>query len=341
MASGESHLKWVKEFHLDISAEVGKNLGTLLGKNIKLQDAGCSALTPEQLPQAITPPQFLCLIQVEGEYGGQGYLSFGKRDAILLAGLLSMVGEEALQERLEALRFEAADQDAFKEICNQLIGYANRVLLGKLPKKIHLRQGELIEWDKEEESPPGIEPLTYRIPIRLEIGEAYSAEFSYLFPQSLLQQFFPDAEPISGGEAQPESGRAAAKTSTAAGQTPVVLSPEVVFIPLGGTVSELSRFLEELRVRQERVNHLSELLNIFQFGRPRLLVLEADGNLDAALAVAAKLRLALRNVRLPIWIEGDGWTKDRLLRAVKAGVNYAVARPLNRELVSRRLKALI
>jgi len=331
MAAKESQLRWMNAFYLDLSREVEQNLGMLLGKKVRLQEGTCQEVSHEDLLSRFQPPSIFSLIELEGEYSGQGCLAFAKRDAVLLGGLLSMLGEEALAERLEKLDFEESDRDAFQEICNQLIGYADRVLIERLPRKIHLKQKKTVFWE-EGDSPYQFEEVSYLLPIHAFVGEQYEVQFVYLFPQSVVAQFtLPTGKDAWPSVRSPGNGGDSART----------IVPQVVFISLQTPEKELDNLMEKMGISHQRIDRLSVLAEILHAGRPRLLIFEGNGNLETAFGTVTRLRRLLQKAGIPYWISGSNWTQSLVHRAVELGAQYVLALPLDAERVSRKLREVV
>ncbi len=328
MSVRDAQIRWLNAFYLDLSREVSQNLGMLLGKQVRLQEENCEALAPAELLSRIVPPALFSIIKLESGYSGQACLAFAKKDAVLLGGLLSMLGEEALAERLESLTFEPSDRDAFQEICNQLIGYADRVLIERLPQRVHLKQKGTETWN-EGEPPLEFEDITYLMPIHALIGDRYEVEFYYLFPESVVNQFALTEKQARSGP----KGSASPRRSSVPAEV-----PKVVFIPLQESDGELEHLVREMAVSYRRIGRLSALGEILQAGRPKLIVFEGDGRLESVLSAVGRLKNLLYRIGIPFWISGSGWTRELVHRAAELGADYLVAFPLDSERVRQKLR---
>lgn len=72
-------------------------------------------------------------------YEGELYWFFEMRTAVLLGGMLRMLPEAALKEKVDKGDFDATDQDAFGEVGNQLSGILDRAFRTLTQKDIHLK----------------------------------------------------------------------------------------------------------------------------------------------------------------------------------------------------------
>ncbi len=72
-------------------------------------------------------------------YEGELYWFFEMKTAVVLGGLLRLLPDAALTEKVSKGDFDATDQDAFGEVGNQLSGILDRAFRTLTQKDIHLR----------------------------------------------------------------------------------------------------------------------------------------------------------------------------------------------------------
>lgn len=72
-------------------------------------------------------------------YEGEVYWFFEMKTAVMLGGMLRMLPDAALKEKVDKGDFDATDQDAFGEVGNQLSGILDRAFRTLTQKDIHLK----------------------------------------------------------------------------------------------------------------------------------------------------------------------------------------------------------
>jgi hypothetical protein len=87
----------------------------------------------------------LVKIHAEKDFVGELYWFFELRTAVVLGALMRMMAPSAFEEKLKSETFDAADQDSFGEVGNQLCGILDRAFRTLGNKNIHLR----MDFDKK------------------------------------------------------------------------------------------------------------------------------------------------------------------------------------------------
>lgn len=113
--------------------------------DIKLTPNDPYLMPIETYVQAYKKKSILLKIFAEQAFHGEIYWFFELKTAVLLGGYLRMMSPDARREKIKNEIFDAADEDSFGEVGNQLSGILDRIFRNMTTKKIHLR----LDFDKK------------------------------------------------------------------------------------------------------------------------------------------------------------------------------------------------
>lgn len=319
--------RWLGEFQQDSSNEIIKNLGLLLGEELKVRMQEYSIIERDRTLPLFALPICNSTLDISKSYSGNGILIFQKRTAILLSGILSMYNKDVLDDKLKTLDMDESDMDAFGEICNQLIGSVDRITTDLLPDKVHIKQSGTSVWERKKEMEfPFEDEYLVVFPYAAESGDHETIRFHLMFPVSAIEKFLEvqiDWESIY-------------KNQQVELEIPKEPEEEVfeeiqsLFIRLSsGCDSQMQTLFEKNSVLYSFVDTYKALQEQILQNSIKLIVLQVEGQERQGVALCNKIIKDLEGYHIPIWLQGRNWDKTLVNKARKAGASYLTISPIN------------
>jgi predicted transcriptional regulator len=115
----------MKSYCEKVSAKICEDLSTIAGEKLKF------TLKPVEIkryPEVVSSTSEKCIF-IEGlrEDGSRMLARVSAKGAVRISGIMTMVPENILDEKVKTLNIGSSDVDAMKEIFNQIIGSMNKV----------------------------------------------------------------------------------------------------------------------------------------------------------------------------------------------------------------------
>lgn len=114
-------------------------LGTEEGNKVTISPFDAFLMPIEAYISAYKKKSILIKLHSSKAFDGELYWFFEMKTAVVLGGMLRMLPEAALKEKVDKEEFDATDQDAFGEVGNQLSGILDRAFRALTQKDIHLK----------------------------------------------------------------------------------------------------------------------------------------------------------------------------------------------------------
>jgi chemotaxis protein CheY-P-specific phosphatase CheC len=167
-------------------------LNFMMGDDSKIQISGFEPfLMPvETYLHAYKKKSVMIKIHSDRDYKGELYWFFEMPTAVALGSLMRMMPPSAIDEKLASGEFDAADQDAFGEVGNQLSGILDRAFRSLTRKDIHLK----MDFEKKVYPNETIQLSSFRnyeeyvvLLTNITIPKRGSQKITLLLPRSLYE----------------------------------------------------------------------------------------------------------------------------------------------------------
>ena len=322
-------------------ARMEEEVGALLGTEITLSDHKTQIITKEDYFMDEAPGKLvLTHMDIVGELDGKGYLCVSLRDAIRIGGTLIMLPPSELDNVVNDGEFGDDSEDAFGEIANIISGVYTKVFEEQYPDKIrfvktHLEEVVSMKVDSEADEPiPDI--LYYMASSDIALSGKELGKMQMLIPAApfKLDGLVQDATADSVDDAD-ESGRtkgtvSGASDSTSGERTKGIVTgagdenPEFLIVSNDG--SECSKITGLFNTRNIAYKVLDYKDNVSNYlpGEVRAVFLVMSSVDEKGLGVAIKISSA---TSLPLIVAGPEWTRSKVIKAVKYGVDDILLTP--------------
>ncbi len=314
-------------------------VSSLLGTDVKLTHLENLLVSKEDFFfDEVSGKQILADLDVVGELEGKSYLSIGLRDAIRMGGALIMLPAAELEASIAEEELSEDIQDAYGEIANIISGVYTSVFEEQYTKQIRfvksgLREVAPMKVDIETDEP--IPDRDYYLSrMDLILGELELGKVNLLFPADLLQLegLRPGKDTVDEGEQVPDEQVSVAKENSGSELSPieennrrapdilVVGDNEVEAAKISGVLDRLGFSVKNLSFKDNLHNYISDNLKAIY------LVMQTVN--EQAFGVAIKVSSASS---VPLIAAGPAWTRTKVIKAVKYGVQDILLTPATLE----------
>ncbi len=331
--------------------QAGDESGMLLGQDLSIALSDSLSTSKSSYFGGLEDGCFVLGVDSGEAYGGQFYLVFSLRDAIVLSSILLGIPPARIQEKKRLSIIENDDIDAFSEIANMVNGALNTVFQGTLPSKVRLKllspKKYIPEIDplSEEEPLPDGDFLMFRS--RLEMPGQEMNHLDVLIPVALANLFDPQpvaAESAPGVAAENEAGDG--EINGADGTE----SAETALAVVGG-VDSIVVLEDDEEQRQQMIGLLSftgyqvaegtlnvDIKELFAGRNVKLVIIGSQDADDRELAVCIKVNAMRQDSPPPIIMSAECWTRTAVLKALKYGARDIIIKPFNSDDVTSKVR---
>lgn len=312
-------------------------VGALLGMEVTLSDPSNSLLSKEEFFfDSVSGKQVLAHLDVVGELEGKSYLSLNLADAIRIGGVLIMLPASELDSAVSDGDFGADTQDAFGEVSNIISGVYTAIFEEQYTKQIRfvktgLSQVSPLKVDIESEEPIANEKY-YVSSMTLGLNKVSYGEINFLLPATLFGLEGLDLPETSATEQAAQTNRAL--NDGIAGQSG---SPPQTPGPSGGSgaldillisddvaeAAKISQVLQGMGYSSKTLSFKENALNYLPGQLKAVFLVMKEVN-EQAFGVAIKINAACS---LPLIAAGPGWTRTKVIKAVRYGVRDIILTP--------------
>ncbi len=322
-------------------ARMEVEVGALLGVEVKLSDHKVDLISKEDFfMDEAAGKVVLAHMDIVGELKGNNYLSVSLADAIRIGGTLIMLPPDELDTVVMDGDFSSDCEDAYGEIANIISGVYTKVFEEQYPKKIrfvktHLEEVISMKVDAQSDDPMS-DILYYMASANIDIGDHELGKMHMLLPADvfMLEGL---AENQSADDGQEDVSRSKGSvTGTSGSQAQVVGAAQVAsgddttnnpeFLIISNDAIECEKFTSLLDQRETAYTVLDYKENVSNYlpGNVRALFLVMAEVDEKGLGVAIKLSAASS---LPLVAAGPRWTRTKVIKAVKYGVDDILLTP--------------
>jgi len=354
----------------ECSTRMGDEIGAMLGTEVKLTDHETRLVNKEDyFFDEASGKQILAHMDVVGDREGKSYLYVGLKDAIHIGGTLIMLPPTELEKSVKEEEFTEDTEDAYGEIANIISGVYTKVFEEQYPDKIRfiktsLEQVVPMKVDAESAEPMPDVPY-YMATSKLNIGDSELGNIQLLVPADLLkleglgQQAAADDAPtqqadkantdnspegttdsekakgnVSGnaGAADGASGHAGAKEAGEGSQ-----NPEFLLVSNdGGACSTITAVMNERKIAFKVLDYKDSVSDCLP-GDVKAIFLVMSAVDEQGLGVAIKINAACS---LPLIAVGPEWTRTKVIKAVKYGVDDILLTPASESDISEKINSV-
>ncbi len=312
-------------------------VSALLGANIKLSAPDNFIVSKEEFFfDEVSGKQVIAKMDVVGELEGKSYLSVGLRDAVRIGGVLIMLPSAELESVVAEEEFSEDIQDAYGEIANIISGVYTAVFEEQYTKKIRFVKSDLqqvapmkVDIDADE---PILDQDYYLSRMDLSLGDLDLGKVNFLIPADLFQLsgLRQGSDLSEEGEVSSAVGSAATeelKTGKENAQRNESVDPKSIdILVVGDDEAEAAKIADVLRNSGQTVKKLSFKDNLHNYipGNLKAIYLVMRDVNEQAFGVAIKVSSACS---VPLIAAGPGWTRTKVIKAVKYGVRDILLTP--------------
>lgn len=328
-------------------------VGALLGAKVVLSDHSTRIVSKEDYyMDEASGKQILAHMDIVGELEGKSYLHVGLKDAIHIGGTLIMLPPDELEKVVKEGEFSDDSEDAYGEIANIISGVYTKVFEEQYPEKIRFIKTDLEEIvpmkvDVESDDPmPDI--LYYMATSCINIDGKDLGNLQMLLPANIFQLEglgqTETADEMSAAESKAENsvtGKAAdGGTASRAGAVEggeETQTPE--FLLVSNDETECSKIAAVFDGRGSAYKVLDFKDNVSNYlpGDVRAVFLLMTSVDEKGLGVAIKISAASS---LPLIVAGPEWTRTKVIKAVKYGVNDILLTPASDDDIIEKIDSL-
>jgi CheY-like chemotaxis protein len=319
--------------------QAGEESGMLLGQELSIALIDSLSTNKSSYFGGLDDGCFVLGVDSGEGYGGQFYLLFSLRDAIVMSSILLGIPPARIQEKKRLSIIESDDIDAFSEIANMVNGALNTVFQGALPNKIRLKLlppkkyiPEIDSLTSEEPLPDG-DFLMFRS--KLEMPGQEMNYLDVLIPVALGNLF--DPQPVAAelpveAESTPGEDAEAAQTTGGGVDSIVVLEDN----------EEQRRQMIELlsftgyQIAEGTLN--SDIKELFAGRNVRLVIIGSQDANDRELAICIKVTAIRQDFPPPIIMSAECWTRTAVLKALKYGARDIIIKPFSGDDVTAKVR---
>ena len=328
-------------------------VGAILGTEITLSDPDNKIVSKEDyFFDEASGKQILAHMDVVGDSEDNCYLYVGLKDAIYIGGTLIMLPPAELEIVVADEEFSDDTEDAYGEIANIIAGVYTSVFEEQYPKQLRFIKTGLekvipLKVDTESDSPMPDQDY-YLSSARLSIGAKEMGNVQMLFPASLLELDQLGAASADGAleaeNAESASGGITAKAdgSAGGGQVGTVAAGETSdpdFLIVSNDEVECGKItavLDEQKIRYRVLSHKESVGDYLPGVVKAIFLLMTDVN-ENGMGVAIKISGISS---LPLIAAGPEWTRSKVIKAVKYGVDDILITPAASEDIAEKIRSV-
>ncbi len=324
----EKQKKLVDKLLASCLNKMADEVGALLGAEVQLSNQKNSIVSKEGFfVEEVSGKQVIALMDVVGELEGKSYLAINLRDAIRVGGLLIMLPAQELDSVVNDEVFGEDTKDAYGEIANIIAGVYTAVFEEQYPKRIRFVKTDLqqivpmkVEMDSAEPFPNG---HYYLSSSELVIGDSALGKVNIVFPLALL-----DLEGLMAVDEIVQVEEVGQLSTTQVGRLEKSNAALDILL-IGDDEVESAKIAAVLGGMDFAVKSLSFKDNVHNYipGELKAIYLVMKDVNEQAFGAAIKISASCS---LPLIAAGPGWTKTKVIKAVKYGIRDILLTPASK-----------
>ncbi len=334
--------KLVDKILVSCREKMEAEVSSLLGTDVKLRNQENKVVSKEGFFfEEVSGKQVIADMDVVGELAGKSYLTVNLRDAIRIGGVLIMLPVTELEAVVTSEDFGEDSKDAYGEIANIIAGVYTAVFEEQYPQKIRFVKTGLQQVVPMKVEADSAEPFAngdyYLSRHDLVIGDSVFGKVNILFPLALLELEGLREQGQEGGVAVEEVRQQAAPPvgrEGAGGQDAEILASRTGVAPdillVGDDEAEAAKIAAVLSGMGYAVKSLSFKDSVHHYipGELKAIYLVMREVNEQAFGAAIKIS---SSCSLPLVAAGPGWTRTKVIKAVKYGIKDILLTPASKQ----------
>jgi chemotaxis protein CheY-P-specific phosphatase CheC len=321
--------KMVDKLLAACQAKVADEVGALLGADVQLTNQQTMVVGKEDFfLEGVSGKQVIAHMDVVGELEGKSYLIVNLRDAIRIGGVLIMLPAQELESVVVGEVFGDDSKDAYGEIANIIAGVYTSVFEEQYTKRIRFVKTDLQQIVPMKVDIGSADPFPdghyYLCRADLVLGDDALGKVNMLFPLPVL-----DLEGLAAvGDGDNEAIESAQDVpQPSAKQEYKNATPDILLI--GDDEIELAKMADILCNMEFGVKTLSFKDNVHNYipGELKAIYLVMKDVNEQAFGAAIKIS---SSCTLPLIAAGPGWTRSKVIKAVKYGIRDILLTPASK-----------
>lgn len=308
-----------------------EEISALIGIEVKLENLSNTPVSKEDFFfDRVTSNQVIADMDVVGELEGKSYLSVDLRDAIRMGGVLIMLPGSELESVVSEGNFGEDSRDAYGEITNIIAGVYTQIFEEQYIKQLRFIKTELHQVAPLKVDVESLEPIPnqhyYNSCMDLVIDGSHYGKINFLMPLNLFELqglvvAAPESVPVEEEKrvvSQEKKEQPVVEQQQAAG-APMLGATSIDVLLIGDDDAESAKISSTLSGLGYSVKTLSFKDNVHNYipGELRAVYLVMKDVNEQGFGTAIKISSACG---LPIVAAGPGWTRSKVIKAVKYGV---------------------
>jgi CheY-specific phosphatase CheX len=324
-----------------------EEVSSLLGTDVKLRDINNKIIDKEGFFfDEVSAKQVITTLEVVGAVEGKSYLAIDLRDAIRVGGTLIMLPAGELESVVKDEEFGEDAADAYGEIANIISGVYTAIFEEQYTKNIRFIRKDLqqvtpmkIEIESDEPIP---NESYYQSRMVLEIGGSQHGKINLLFPLSLLElEGLLAVDEADAVEASTQTAARSADTDTDENQRAQKVTSEgesLDILIIGDDEATAETMVSTFLDLGYRVKKLSFKDNIHDYvpGELKAVYLVMHEVNEQVFGSVIKISAACN---LPLVAAGPGWTRSKVIKAVKYGVRDILLTPASTDQIRESINS--
>ncbi len=322
--------------------KMSDELSELLGINVQVISDGNTIISKKDFfSEKVAEKQVVANIEVAGEVEDTSFLSISMKDAISIGGTLIALPDSELQMSVDEENFTLDMEDAYAQIVDIVSGIFTTTFEKEYTKEIRFVKTGLQQVVPSEVEPSGDEPIPdldyYVSSMSLILGDSRLGSIHILLPTRVLQLEGSVKSPGNGAYSAEQPSSQAAVHPLQRGNVPQSAAGRadesaegIDILLIGDDENEVVKLKSVLGSRGYVVRVLSFKDNVNKFistGLKAVYLVTQDVD-EQLFGVAIKVSSACSS---PLIAAAPGWTKTKVIKAVKYGVKDILLTPANTE----------
>jgi chemotaxis protein CheY-P-specific phosphatase CheC len=337
----ERHKKRVDKLLGLCKEKMADEVGALLGIDVQLKDLENRIVSKEDFFfEEVSGKQVIADMEVVGEIEDQSYLVISQKDAIRIGGTLIMLPESELQSSVEDGDFSEDIEDAYGEIANIISGVYTAVFEEGYTRQIRFIKKGLNQVLPMKVDPESDEPFPdqeyYVSTMNLVLADNEAGKLHMVFPSAMLQLDGLGKEELEEGSDSVKSSASQAPSGDAADTAKIVSVAAddgrgpVDILLIGDDMTEIEKLQSVLTERGFVIRVLSFKDQVHNYipGELKAVYLVMREINEQGFGVAIKVS---SSCSLPLIAAAPGWTKTKVIKAVKYGIRDILLTPASTE----------
>ncbi len=336
----EKHKKRVDKLLEASRAKIAEEVSAMLAAEVDLLNMENKIISKEDFFfDEVSGKQVLTNFDIVGELEGKSYLSVNIKDAVRIGGVLIMLPASELETVVSEEQFGGDNEDAFGEIANIISGVYTAIFEEGYSKNIRFVKSELTEVVPMKVDVDSNEPIEnqdyYLSSMDLVIGGKGLGKVHFLLPSDLLQlgslneqeAEVSDNTAVAEVASESDEKQKSEAVTTGGGDGP---RRGLDILLVGDDRDEIAKLVTTLEGMGYAAKSISFKDDVHGYipGELKAVYLVMQEVNEMAFGVAIKIS---SGCSLPLIAAGPGWTRSKVIKAIKYGVRDILLTPASEE----------